>query len=203
MLFNVSINNQKAVALIDTGSTVNAISRKFVELHNIPVIRGAKRDCVLADGSSISLSDYCRVRLSAGSYTRFIEFSLLDIEDDVIFGTPWLETLDIQKLDCENHVMIFQVKTVCRKRYRWWGVKHARFGGNSKILRLCRLSAVDFEKDDIEIVTVKKIKEDEKDGLKILVESVDPVIGKSTRMCLVIHHTSESYRFDRKIKRFH
>ena len=87
---------------MDSGSTVDAISTEFIIRNKIPVIKGTSKRISLADGSCVYLSDYVRITMSGGSYTRIMGFSVMDMEDDTTLRTPPDTEISPRAVNCDD-----------------------------------------------------------------------------------------------------
>lgn len=191
MVFTVKGNGVRLQALVDTGATVNGISRKVAELHKFPILKGAVLNVTFADGRPVACSDYVEVVIQVHKYYRKIRFAVLDIVEDLILGVPWLETIVIHKLHWEQQVLIFANTGNSKIKYRWWGVQHPVYGANM-IIRSCSVNNIDFVRDTCYVVNIAKEKDSTFDDL---LASTDPrisaVLAEFQDVFTPISHVSE------------
>ena len=79
--------------MVDSGSTGNFISDKFVKQFKLQVSKLAVvKQVRLADGNgNYKVSDYVNVPISIGQYREVVELAVMPLNvSDVILGMPWL-----------------------------------------------------------------------------------------------------------------
>lgn len=96
LTIHVTINGLKALALIDTGSTVNCVSPDFARVAKVPIFEltnpiGLQLGCV---GSRSRINFGTRVPVKVADSTASVYFDVVNVDHyDVILGVPILKQL--------------------------------------------------------------------------------------------------------------
>ncbi|GJE94877.1 retroviral-like aspartic protease [Phanerochaete sordida] len=99
MTVHVTVNGLRALALIDTGSTINCISPDFARVAKIPVFEltnpvGLQLGCV---GSRSRINYGTRVVVNVGGWREETYFDIVNVDHyDVILGIPYMLATELQ-----------------------------------------------------------------------------------------------------------
>ena len=81
-----------ALALVDSGSSGNFVSRRFLTSTGLrPDRKKGSAQVVLADGRSLRVSECVNLEIDFGSRRERILCDVLDLSNDLILGMPWLK----------------------------------------------------------------------------------------------------------------
>ena len=120
--FAGKINNIIEVDILDdTGCDGLVFSRAFCLKNNLTIRKGPRKVIQVADGKTQILENVCSVRLRVNNWEKEnLTFSVADINEDLILGTPFRETICITNDDWENRY--FQFKTRAGTEHTWYGI---------------------------------------------------------------------------------
>ena len=92
LFINIQINNVPTRALIDSGSSGNFISKKFIQKTSATIeTKSNQQEIILADGSSHICNYTALINLKYNDRTEQLCLVVAPINHDVILGKPWLE----------------------------------------------------------------------------------------------------------------
>jgi hypothetical protein len=120
-LFNCSINNISTRVHIDDGCTGIVISQNFVTKNDLFKFPVKKRRISMANGSPLSVHYEVEIDFQCGEYERKFRCAVLPIEDDLILGIPFLQTIIVTRMDWKNHQFSFKSQE-SHHDYTWRGV---------------------------------------------------------------------------------
>ncbi len=72
------------------------------------------------------MSSYVRLSIEKDNYKRFAKFLVLDIEEDVIFGIPWLCSIKMTELNWNNWLLSF-TDIASKTNHVWYGAQKEAF----------------------------------------------------------------------------
>ena len=103
------VNGVAADILVDSGSSGNFISEKFVQSHKLEKVRGLSNQSVkIPNGSSIPVSGVLQSKLSIGTYSEDIEMGIMKLPGfDIILGLPWLNS-NSAVIRCADREIVLQ-----------------------------------------------------------------------------------------------
>ena len=110
MLIDGNINGIKARILVDTGATLNHLSKNFCMKHGINIQEEKNRVAVMANNSKEPVdSTGGYVTVSMAGYTENIRFAVNTQKYDVILGKKWA-TNHNAILHCKDNILQFTYK---------------------------------------------------------------------------------------------
>ena len=110
LLVNGTINGFKARILVDSGATLNHISRSFCVKHEIPISKEQNRVAIMANNSEEPVdSTKNPVTFSIRGYTERMRFVVNAQKYDLILGKKWTSNHHAV-LDCRRNKIKFNFK---------------------------------------------------------------------------------------------
>ena len=106
-IFRAFINKKPCTILVDSGCTVNIISRDFAKKASINIYETEKVNLSMADNSPTSTTSAAIVQVERNHYLENIECYVSTIKYDVMLGTPWLESIIITDLQWHSRSFSF------------------------------------------------------------------------------------------------
>ena len=92
-IFQSRINNIPARTLVDSGCSVIAISKAFIDKHKIPVVAMPKMTFSFANNTANESSLGANITFQKGRYKVKMKCYVVNIVQDLIIGSPWFETV--------------------------------------------------------------------------------------------------------------
>lgn len=110
----VQINGISVIAVLDTGSTLNFVSKEVVEQLKIPHSLMGLVNVKVASGKQMNSMGLCQqVPLSIQGLQFKVDFYILDLNDyDIVLGTKWLKQLGPLLGNLTEFSLSFQSKNV-------------------------------------------------------------------------------------------
>ena len=96
--FGINIDGHKLVAMLDTGASMDFISRRAANELGLPIIASAGLgvNVKLADGSTLSSNDQATVQIQVGPHAERRTLQVLDMDRlTVVLGIPWMDDWDV------------------------------------------------------------------------------------------------------------
>ena len=110
MMIEGRVNGVKARILVDTGATLNHISKEFCVKHNITIQQEKDRAAIMANNSDEPVDSTKEfVAISIRNYTERMRFAVNAQKYDVILGKKWTSNHNAV-LDCKMNIMQFDYK---------------------------------------------------------------------------------------------
>ena len=116
--FDCTINSIKAIVHVDDGCTGLVLSSHFVTQHQLNTIRSAPRRIAMANGQPLTTCNDCIINFHCAGYENKFRCAVLPIEDDIILGIPFLQSILVTHMDWKN--LIFQF-TSHNQEHIWMG----------------------------------------------------------------------------------
>ena len=155
---NLFANGIAASGLLDTGSLAMVMNPDFATRLGLTPHSGKSLNLVFADGRSTSANQYVTATISCGRYKRQWDFILLEIEEDIIIGTPFFESIIIRHLDIKSQNFQFHSRQNPQRLIKWFGEAHETFSSNIPI-RVCSINELS-DKDEISRIHIFAINND-------------------------------------------
>jgi hypothetical protein len=106
-IFRASINRMPCTILVDSGCTVNIISRDFAKKDNVKIYNTEKINLSMADNFPTSSTSAAVIQVQRNNYLENIECYVFPIKYDIMLGTPWLESINITDLQWHSRSFSF------------------------------------------------------------------------------------------------
>jgi hypothetical protein len=108
--FNAWINGNPCSVLIDTGCSGMVVSRNLVKKWTLPTFEVPGRSVIFANNSSTICNLGVTATITISSYTNQISMAVCEINEDIIFGIPFLQSIQITHLDWHNSIFKFSAE---------------------------------------------------------------------------------------------
>ena len=120
-LFEGRVNGNNAKFLDDTGCDGMIIGKNYALKHKLKIIPCESHNVSLADGmTTISLNEECIINIQIGKWKKHkVRFSVGNIDEDVILGIPFRQSIIVFNDDWINHK--FEFITRSGTRHKWYG----------------------------------------------------------------------------------
>lgn len=176
-IVNVFTNGVAARGLLDSGSLAMVMKPSFAQELGLTPHNGPDLNLVFADGRSTLANQYCTASVTCGNYKRQWEFVLLDIEEDIIIGTPFFSSITVLHLDIDTQNFQFRTRKNPQRLVKWFGESHHRFSSNIPI-RICSINELN-NKDEISEIRIYSLSDNQiHEDYQDLVDNSHPLIAE-------------------------
>lgn len=149
-LFDAFFNEIQIKVHIDSGSSGNIVSNEFVLQHHLPTVTTVPRIIQVADGRNVVSNCSVSGIFQKGSYKKYLEFAVAPINDTMILGIPWRQTVVITEDWCHHSLQFYTVKSGPKVKHTWYGC-----GKQDPRLKIHQISSVALQQiHDAEIYEI-------------------------------------------------
>lgn len=120
MHFDAQFKGIDARILLDTGSSMMAISEEYVRYNQLQSVQSFSQQIELADGTFIPSTRKVAGYFAKGNYRKYMEFAVVPINEDIILGLPWCDTVVLTINLQSNFLQFYTKRSGCHVTHRWY-----------------------------------------------------------------------------------